>query len=221
MLYMLFPELRDKIFGYVNLNSAAEQWTQTRDIASDQPNPLLDPKVCQAMVQDIHRQLGLDFSYGGWMEDRRSLWRGSYLDVDQKYLHLGTDFNVPPGTSVASDNAGVIVRVDTDVPVESGWGTRVVIRPDDQPVFILYAHLAATIPCRVGMRVRAGDVFARVGRAPHNGGWFPHLHVQCIDADHFIELFKNDLQDLDGYGDPADIQRLSRVFMDPFRFVTM
>lgn len=219
MRVMLFFELARKTFGYVNLNVAAERWLSRQGIASDETNPLLDPVVCGQMVDELHETLGIDYSFGGWLEDRRSLWRGSYLDTKGTHVHLGVDFNVPAGTSVAAEQAGRVVRIDCDVPEEGGWGTRVIFRPAVGDEVLVYAHLDRAVGCRVGDALRPGDVFAKVGAAPFNGGWFSHLHVQCVQRDAFDRFERDGLKDMDGYGAADDLSALGRTFKDPLRLV--
>lgn len=223
---MLFPDLSKQRFGYLNLNEAAQRWVSQHNISANDRNPLLDPNVCQTMVDEVHRERGLDFSYGGWMEDRRDLWRGSYLDTHQTYIHLGVDFNVPAGTHVAAEYTAEVIRIDSDIPEEGGWGTRVILQPitnlkETSSDVLIYAHLDPEINCRIGDQLKRGDVFANVGQAPDNGGWFSHLHVQCVEIALFEQLLKNDLRDLDGYGAEKDIHELCRYFRDPFRWVSL
>lgn len=218
---MLFPDLRHAQYGYVNLNTAAEKWFLRENISQTEINPLLDPVVCEELIQRIHQERGLDFSYGGWLEDRRALWRGSYLDAQKLFIHLGVDFNVPAGTRVAADTDAEVIRIDSDVPEEGGWGTRIILKPVQGSEVLIYAHLDPNVACSVGDYLKIGDVFANVGRAPQNGGWFPHLHVQCVDAGHFEKLLIQDLKDLDGYGNENNLFQLSRNFRDPLRYVSL
>ncbi len=216
---MLFFELAKKEFGYVNLNSAAKRWFLQNHISPDETNPLLDPIICNQMVEDLHEQLGIDYSFGGWLEDRGALWRGSYLDQTGSYLHLGVDFNVPAGTSVSAEHDAEVIRIDSDVPEEGGWGTRVILKPANGNEFLIYAHLDEKVGCRVGDRLHVGDTFASVGKAPFNGGWFSHLHVQCVDKTFFQESLVKELANLDGYGAINELPQMSRLFKDPLRFV--
>lgn len=218
---MLFPELRSKRFGYLNLDAVARQWLQAQGVSESDPNPLLDPSVCEGMIRSVHEELGLDFSYGGWMEDRQTLWRGSYLDREQTYVHLGLDVNVPAGTEVATDVEGDVVSVLSDVPEEGGWGTRIVIQPVIGSEMLVYAHLDPAVRCRVGDHLIPGDAFARVGAAPFNGGWFSHLHVQCVDAAYFAQTEAQGLLAFDGYGRAQDRGELSHLFGDPMRFLSL
>src|SRR5690606_38450883 len=154
--------------------------------------PFLDAAVCAGFVDALAAELGHDFTYGGYLEDRRFLWRTSYLDTTGSYLHLGIDFNVPHGTSVAALFDGEVVRIDDDYDLEGGWGPRVIFRPEaasESRPYCIFAHLEAP-SVRVGDRVKAGTVFARIGKAPFNGNWFPHLHVQTVAAAQYEALLK-------------------------------
>ena len=55
--------------------------------------------------------------------------------------------------------------------------------------------------------------------APTNGGWFSHLHVQCVEKSFFDHALTQDLMEIDGYGREADRAQLSRIFQDPLQFV--
>ena len=217
---MLFSELRSKKFGEINLNTEAQRWLEVH-ASVEGANPLLDPDTCLQMVHEASARLGFDFSYGGWLEDRSDLWRGSYLDESGMYVHLGIDFNVPIGTSVAADGASIVLRVDSDFPAEGGWGNRVIMRLVDRPIVVIYAHLSDEILCRVGDRLSPGQVFAHVGTSSQNGGWFPHLHVQCVDATYFDGLSVRDFELLDGYGKASELEELLKYCVDPFTVISL
>jgi len=217
---MIFPELKGKKCGYVNLNLEAEKWVLAQGISSD-PHPLLDPAVCQKMVDAVHKKFSLDFSYGGWMEDRSFLWKGSYLDTDKTYIHLGVDINVPAGTKIAAAFDAEVVKIDDDYPEDGGWGPRVILKHASQPIYMIHAHLSKDISCKVGDTLKQGDVFAEVGKAPFNGNWFPHLHLQVISKAYFEELEKGDLwHELDGYGVSEETEENAVRFPDPLQYLS-
>ncbi len=216
---MIFPTLANNTFGYINLDTEARQWVAKKGLATE-PNPLLDPVTCQQMVTDVHEKYGVDYSFGGWFEDRGFLWKGSYLDETQGYVHLGVDFNVPTGTDVALDFAGTVAVIDSDYPIEGGWGTRVIIKHADLPLYFIYAHLDPNVFCKVGDVLAEGHIFAKVGQAPQNGNWFPHTHVQTVDAAYLESLLAaGTLESLDGYGSPKDVSANARRFRDPLEFI--
>jgi hypothetical protein len=61
---MIFPKLVRKPFGYVNLNLHAEEWLKDNSpggtaTALPKDNPLLDPGICDRMVNAFHATAGL------------------------------------------------------------------------------------------------------------------------------------------------------------------
>lgn len=227
---MIFPHIPGPAGPDVNLDNTARGWRQRYpELFEGGQNPLFtDPDVCQQMVHDLHRRLGVLWSYGGWMEDRSTLWAGSYLEQEKKFIHLGVDLNVPAGTEVATDKAAQVLRIDTDEDRDGGWGTRVIVQHGDKdPYLLMYAHLAQDVRCAVGTALAAGEVFAKVGTPEENGQWYPHLHIQAVCARWFYELLQSDknLATLDGYcsigsfRDEDRRQAIERRFPNPLQFV--
>jgi murein DD-endopeptidase MepM/ murein hydrolase activator NlpD len=218
---MIFPQLKNKIYGYINLNLEVREWLIKKDKLLAEKNPLLNPKTCQEMIMSVHEKYGLDFSYGGWMEDRSLLWKGSYLEEQNIFSHLGIDLNVPAGTEIAADFNAEVIKIDTDYPRKGGWGSHVFLKHLSEPVCLIYAHLDPNIKCKVGDKLEKGQVFAVVGQAPQNGKWYPHIHIQVISDNHYKKLVKHDLWEaFDGYGKVEDIRRNSRKYPDPLRFIS-
>jgi murein DD-endopeptidase MepM/ murein hydrolase activator NlpD len=225
-MHMIFPTLKRRRSGYVNLDLYARGWLERNgyngahsEVGYPAVSPLLDPAVCQAMVNECHAKLGFDFSYGGWLEDRSVLWKGSYLKEDNRYIHLGIDVNAPAGTPVALDMPGRVVLVDNDHPLIGGWGTRVMIKLDDAPIVLIYAHLAG-VKHRVGDTLKRGDVFAEVGSSDANGHWYTHTHVQAMTLTAY-ECFLDHPLELDGYGKCENIPILGTLFPDPVDFIDL
>ncbi|MDE1874579.1 MAG: peptidoglycan DD-metalloendopeptidase family protein [Patescibacteria group bacterium] len=218
---MIFPDLKGKRFGYVNLNLEAEAWLKHNESRSAS-NPLLDPSICQSMIDSVHEKYCLDFSFGGWMEDRSTLWKGSYLERENSFIHLGIDINVPPGTEIAASFDATVAKVDDDYPEQGGWGPRVILKHATKPIYLIHAHLDRDIRCEVGDALKRGQIFARVGTPPHNGNWFPHLHLQTISKDHYDRLEKErSWADLDGYGPADDIRENASLFADPMELISL
>lgn len=218
---MLFPELTNKRFGHINLNDESVKWLKANKVGVLDRNLLLDPAYSDQMVRGIHTELGLDFSYGGWLEDRSDKLRDAYMQDSGNFLHLGVDFNVPAGTKVATDEPGLILRIIPNAPEEGGWGTRVILKPDRTDEVIVYGHLSPELRCEEGDWLPTGEIFGKVGDASENGGWFPHLHVQCIDAAYYREELRAGTVEFDGYGHPNDRAKLARLFGDPMRHVSL
>src|SRR2546422_11572306 len=95
----MFPGFPISRSAVVDLNSQAKMWSLRLPdlyLVPGASNPLLDPYICQQMVEDVHRGLDVDWSYGGYLEYRSFLWAGSYLEETSSFIHVGVDFNVPP-----------------------------------------------------------------------------------------------------------------------------
>lgn len=216
----LFPELAGARSCRVNLEREARRWMSRHPAspAGAPGNPLLDPAVCREMLDDFHRRRGVDWSWGGYLENRRHLWRDSYLERTGNFLHLGLDIHVPQGTRVAAPRCHRVLFVEADPDRDGGWGTRIIAALDEAPVLLLYAHLqrpavepAAEIP--------AGALLAEVGGPPENGNWSPHLHLQAIDRTYFETVLLDHFEEMDGYGPPSQQRELRRLFPDPLPYV--
>lgn len=172
-------------------------------------SPALDPKWCEEMMAKLHADLGVDLTYGGYMEDRTDLWSGSYLTLRHEktpIIHLGVDYNVPEGSPVYLPAESKLILLEADGDQEGGWGGRAIYRSltpydGDRHLYTIYAHLHK-LEGRVGEVRGKGEVVGVVAPVEKNGGWYPHLHVQCMfDYTPFV----------DGYG-PAEHRDL---FPDP------
>ena len=215
---MIFPTLRGKRASDIHLNYLSRLWMENEYRGSKVSNPLLNPYMCDQMVNHIHTVLAVDWSYGGYLEDRSGIWAESYLAENGFFLHLGVDFNAPAGTPVSIDVTGVVIRIDNDTPLVGGWGTRVIVKVQDEDIILIYAHLDCTPNCKVGDTLKPGDVFAWVGAPDCNGYWYPHVHVQAMSTETYQE-FKDRPDELDGYGDVNDILALRKRFPNPCLYV--
>ena len=205
MLYQsLFPQLADKKWVEVNLNALAEK---AFPIETYPENPLLDPAECGRMLAEVAEILGADYTYGGYLEDRRHLWRGHYQPQDE-CVHLGIDFNVPAGTIIHAPSEGIIWAFHNDQDQNGGWGNKVYQRLKDERYYVIYGHLSDKQDFELGDKVMPGDPIGIVGNPNENGGWFPHLHVQIGVLPPLHDPFI-----VDGYGKMLD--NIREVFPDP------
>lgn len=212
----MFPDLRDLRRAHVDLEAEAARFEASHpELFSAGRNPLLDPAVCQRMMDGLHARLDVSWSYGGYLEDRRRLWRGSYLEQTGHFLHLGIDCTVPRATRVAASFSSTVILVDLDPDQDGGWGARVFLASGS--LVFIYAHLQnpAVEP---GQLLAPGDIIAQVGGPPENGNWHPHLHVQAVRADHFHEILRDRFHQLDGYGPAHTLPTLRRDFPDPLPY---
>jgi murein DD-endopeptidase MepM/ murein hydrolase activator NlpD len=203
------------------LDAAYRRWRRAHRerFTAGRSNPYLDPVVAGEFVEDVHRAAAAEWSYGGYLEDRRHLLAGSYLDATGSFVHLGVDIHVPAGTPVVAAVRAEVLRVDDDQDPDGGWGPRVFLRRASRPgddMVGLFAHLQAP-RCRAGDELGPGDVFAEVGGPPHNGNWHPHLHLQLLRLATFAALLAEELRGLDGYCRPAEKRETALLFPDPLR----
>ncbi len=186
-----------KVWHHVPLNECAiadsfgnPDWGKRRQL-----NPLLDPAYCAKWVA---RQAGcksVDYTYGGYLEDRSFLWRGSYLTAKTGFTHLGVDVNVPAGTPIHCPVPFRIVQALIDPDQDGGWGGMVVVELKRGGI-VVFAHLALPAVLRMGGSwLPADEPLGWVAPSDRNGGWFPHLHLQGLKS---LDL----LNGLDGYGPP-------------------
>ncbi len=220
---MLFPELINKKYCYININNESLKWKKLHPelFSESEKNPFLIPEISQKMINDIHLELSVDWSYGGYLEDRSNIWTGSYMEKNKNFIHLGIDFHVRQGTLVAVDYDSKVLIVDNDNDMDGGWGPRVILKPylpQEKPIFLIYSHLQ-NIRCKMDDFLHAGDVLAEIGGPPNNGNWAPHLHVQAVVEKYLMEFIANDIYLLDGYGKAEEIEKLRETFPDPLEFI--
>src|SRR5437870_8594120 len=103
---------------------------------------------------------------------------------ERRTLHLGIDIFAEQGTILHSPLVGEFDIVANNSSPQD-YGPLVILRHETsgrEEFFTLYGHLSkdALDSLKVGQRVAGGQAFARVGSAPENGGWTPHLHFQII-----------------------------------------
>lgn len=193
----VFPDLAKTFAVAVNLDALARALRPR----SEGPNPFLDPDKLDRLLRRLCYRWGVDYTFGGYVEDRRTLWRGSYLNQDAA-LHLGIDINVAAGTRMCSAHNATLVVSTHDHNQDGGWGGVAIVELDE-PVenitHVLYAHLSCGgVRRTVGDRIRAGEAFAQVGRSHENGGWYEHVHIQAMTAEAWRQT-QGDLDSFDGY----------------------
>jgi murein DD-endopeptidase MepM/ murein hydrolase activator NlpD len=86
-------------------------------------------------------------------------------------FHEGMDFSAKIGTPIFATGDGVVERADNTA---SGYGNHIVLR-HGFGYETLYGHLSK-YKCRVGQRVKRGDIIGYVGSTGRSEG--PHLHYE-------------------------------------------
>jgi hypothetical protein len=219
ILSSLVPNLTLGCACEVNLDNAAQEWLRMRDIQGE--NPLLHPEEAQEMIDWLHRSRSIEWSYGGYLEDRSHFLNGTYLDEAGGYTHLGIDINASAGTVVAAPMDAIVEDIFDDGDTLHGWGPRLILKPFDVSLpYLVLGHLTSLSSFKVGDKVRAGDELACIAPAPNNGYWFPHLHVQQIARPAIAFHRADGYQRLDGYGHPRDLAALVKTYPDPTWLLT-
>jgi len=138
------------------------------------------------------------FTYGGYGENRKDIWNGTYLDETKGYFHLGVDINVYKNTSVFSPMDTKVIDVFTDTDTKIGWGGRVILQNKKNKPFIIMGHFDPTsINVEKGQHLNTGELIGKVGTWPTNGNTFEHLHLQL--------RMTSDFDTMDGYGTESDL----------------
>lgn len=197
MLYeRLFPALKDDRWAEININEIAKQLMEGK-VEGD--NPALDPYWCMAQQEQLFELLQCDYAWGGYLEDRSFIWRGHYHQ--NGFIHYGVDYYVPAGTPVFLPHGGKLLCLEENPDNDGGWGGRAVYQIGGH--YVIFAHLYNMMG-QVGHEYKAGSLVGLVALPDRNGGWAPHLHVQCM-KDYNLST--------DGYGPMLDT--LNEDFPNP------
>lgn len=167
----LFPNLKGK-WGNVDLDVLARNIQKLIDTDT---NPFIVPEKMGAWIKFIHNLMNIDYSYGGYLENRSNLWKGHYHEAG-KTIHLGVDINVPANTPVSLPCRGILVESSHDPDQNGGWGGKVTF--ECKGFFLTLAHMEKIVK-DIGTEYKAGAVVGLVAEPNKNGGWYEHLHVQC------------------------------------------
>jgi len=138
-------------------------------------------------VQRVLADYGAQVGVGGYDEARVMYdWGTETGWTERRTVHIGLDVSVAPGTALFAPLDGV-VHAFAHADAHHDYGPMIVLRheiPDAVaiPFYTLYGHLTldSLEGLTVGQRIAKGQLFARVGAAPINGDWWPHVHVQIV-----------------------------------------
>ena len=187
----------DGDFDYINLN---DFYLANKVLIPDTKIP----SQIQHALDSLNKK-----TYGGWAEDRKDIWAGTYMDEKKNYIHLGIDINVKEGTEVKIPFDADLVDIFTDTDTQIGWGGRMTFtdKYSNNTPFLVLAHLDPNSLVNK-QRFSKGEVIGRVGTWPTNGNTFQHLHVQVVK--------KLDLTNFDGYGYIKDLPNNPNPFQFDF-----
>jgi len=215
-LCKLLPSLSKFELVSVNLNDLVRDYFKIHP-EKDTVEYRLDPRIQQMIIDKLYPVLDNVCVYGGWMENRKDLWKGTYMDKDSRYVHLGIDLMADAESSAHSPLSGIVEDIFIDKDVDVGWGGRIILRPfDDKLPLLVLGHLEPKIFPFLGNTVKPGDFLGKIGKPPTNGNVFEHIHLQAISRE-FAEEIDFNYGMLDGYGVAGDI-KLARNNPDPLSF---
>ena len=145
------------------------------------------PADVDRRVQRILAEHGALVGVGGYDEARVMYeWPDEPLSTERRTIHIGLDLSLPTGSPLYAPLDGEVHGFEF-ADAHHDYGPVIVLRhrtTDADPVefFTLYGHLTrdSLDGLRVGLPVAKGQEFARIGSAPTNGDWWPHVHVQVI-----------------------------------------
>jgi 4-aminobutyrate aminotransferase-like enzyme/Ser/Thr protein kinase RdoA (MazF antagonist) len=154
-------------------------------IASDAA--LNAPALLQHRVSEFLAARGVSIGVGGYDEARLIYhWPHEPQGGEPRTVHIGVDISVATGTPLFAPLDGTVHAFE-DADAYHDYGPMVVLRHEtthQSPLvfYTMYGHLTrdSLSTLAVGATIRRGEEFARVGSAPTNGNWWPHVHVQLI-----------------------------------------
>jgi hypothetical protein len=148
--------------------------------------------------------------YGGYMEDRRKVFDTRH--IPSAYYHLGIDFWLPETTPVVWPfETGVLLSATPASSELGGWGGRVDILFDN--LVFMFGHLESTSMLEASPL--KNQIIGKLGSRAENGGWQPHLHLQCMTYDHYKNY--SNPRAIDAYAPPSD--NLTKQYPNPFPYV--
>jgi murein DD-endopeptidase MepM/ murein hydrolase activator NlpD len=202
LIEKFFPDLWEGEWGYINANEIAKDVCDLIGVKDTDPNPFLNSEMVDKWMGFAHKLKEIDYSWGGYLEDRSTLWRGHYHKPGE-VIHLGVDINVPEGTPVKMPSWGILRHSFLDPDQNGGWGGKLIFQMTGSGLYMVLGHLR-DIPTDVGSKFSPAEHLGYVAGAHCNGGWGPHLHVQ------YCREFN---PDVDGYGPMYD--GIEKDFPDP------
>ena len=176
----LFPTIQKKEFLKVDL-SVGSEWIGGK-------NEVEDLDIFQFKINKLQKENSKKIIAGGYLEPRSIYTSESYEKTgnygpENRTIHLGLDFWLPPGTKVASIFDGEVITAVNDKGHKE-YGGLVIIKHkiDEIEFYTLYGHNTeeSVLKNKIGSKVKKGDIIAEIANYPENGNWAPHLHFQVM-----------------------------------------
>ncbi len=145
------------------------------------------PDKHHQQIQTYLKAHSAQVAYGGYLEQRKLYDRSTYFEaVDnslRRNIHLGLDLWCVAETAVVCPLDAKVHSYNNNTNFGDYGPTIILEHQLGKEVFYsLYGHLsvASIKDIKVGQKLVAGEIFARLGSPAVNGEYAPHLHFQII-----------------------------------------
>lgn len=172
-------------------------------------------------VFDKIKQAGMQYGYGGYLEDREVYRRSPLFAVspeESRSIHLGIDVWTEAGKTIHAPIKS-IVHSFANNDNYGDYGPTIILEHKLEGInfYTLYGHLdpESIVNLYEGKPVEEGEPFCRVGNFPVNGDWPPHLHFQIISE------IMNKKGDFPGVCSKSEIEKYKKICPDPLVFFSM
>ena len=174
-----------------------------------------EPRLTQILFGKM-RAAGVRVGIGRYNETRALYtapeFAGARPTDERRTVHLGLDLFAEPGTVVCAPVAGTVHAFQNNAR-RLDYGPVIILSHGDY--FTLYGHLTldSLDGLEAGQSIEAGQPIGKIGSAPQNGDWTPHLHFQIIH-----DLLGLDC-DFPGVCRPSEREKWLKLSPDPNRLV--
>jgi len=150
--------------------------------------------ICLANASDDQQEIndyiikkqqerGATWSISGDRENRGlGMYKHNHAIISEgRTVHIGLDINVPAGTILyAPFDCEVIQSEYEEGTGNYGWMCVLKCFINDAVYYFMFGHLAKEILAPVGTKLKAGEIFAKVGEFRENGQYWYHTHLQIL-----------------------------------------
>jgi hypothetical protein len=150
------------------------------------------------------------YGVGRYAEKRPGLYKGELYSTGRDF-HLGIDLAAPPGSPVYAFDDGEILSFQNHLrPFDYGPTLVTKHRFKGENLYVLLGHLSleSLSGLKTGEPIEKGQAIGWVGNKKENGGWEPHIHVQCS-----WQAPKE--ADMPGVILEKDFEKAKRIYPDP------
>ncbi len=145
------------------------------------------PHALDRRVRRVLAEHGARIGVGGYDEARLIYhWPDEPRTGEPRTIHIGLDLSTEAETPLYAPLDGVVHGFEHANRYHD-YGPVIVLRhvtsgADPVEFFTLYGHLTVDSldGLTLGQVIPKGALFARIGRAPANGDWWEHVHLQLI-----------------------------------------